>query len=506
MVLLIRSTVSKAREGSASKAPDLALAAACAAAIAASSVFTWILNQSVFPITSEALPWARELQTGVPIVLALVLLAATHRRPSLVRPGFFALIEVACILAGSATLLLAPLNPAAVGFGLMVSALGRAWNSYLVCFGLSSLGIGRPTSLTVIAGVAFGTMATTLCPVPPYAVGVAVGAMLALVPLGLLFGRTRGFLEELRKGPTVTELAAANPWSFLGPFHQVYVLMAIFSVASGFSHSLNIAGYTPVSDLSGSVVLAVVLVWFGYACKRPERSDTLFAVCMLLVCAGFLLAPLNEPAIGALPNGLLQAGRTCFSVLSWTVLAALCARNPSGAIAVVACGGFASGVGTFIGADTGHLVNMVAPAGSTTMSLVADGAVLLLMAYVLLGLKGFSFAATIEGVVPAAYVQAPEVIAPSRDELMDRACAVLARDCGLTEREREVMGLLARGRNSSYVQEALVLSYNTVKTHVKRIYRKLDVHSQQDLIDLVEMTMEGDGREVTPSGGGLPGC
>ena len=51
---------------------------------------------------------------------------------------------------------------------------------------------------------------------------------------------------------------------------------------------------------------------------------------------------------------------------------------------------------------------------------------------------------------------------------------------------REVFGMLARGHNGYHIRDELTLSYNTVKTHVKRIYRKLDVHSQQELIDLVE--------------------
>ena len=46
--------------------------------------------------------------------------------------------------------------------------------------------------------------------------------------------------------------------------------------------------------------------------------------------------------------------------------------------------------------------------------------------------------------------------------------------------------MLARGHNGYHIRDELALSYNTVKTHVKRIYRKLDVHSQQELIDLVE--------------------
>ena len=47
----------------------------------------------------------------------------------------------------------------------------------------------------------------------------------------------------------------------------------------------------------------------------------------------------------------------------------------------------------------------------------------------------------------------------------------------LTEREAEVLRLLARGR--TYAQAALELgmSVNTVGTHVKNAYRKLDVHS-----------------------------
>ena len=48
------------------------------------------------------------------------------------------------------------------------------------------------------------------------------------------------------------------------------------------------------------------------------------------------------------------------------------------------------------------------------------------------------------------------------------------------------MSLLARGRNVPFIEEELIISRNTIKTHVKHIYQKLDVHSQQELIDLVE--------------------
>jgi DNA-binding CsgD family transcriptional regulator len=62
----------------------------------------------------------------------------------------------------------------------------------------------------------------------------------------------------------------------------------------------------------------------------------------------------------------------------------------------------------------------------------------------------------------------------------------VAKEYFLTARETEILELLARGRNSAAIQDKLVLSRNTIKTHVKNIYAKLGVHSQQELIDLVE--------------------
>ncbi len=48
--------------------------------------------------------------------------------------------------------------------------------------------------------------------------------------------------------------------------------------------------------------------------------------------------------------------------------------------------------------------------------------------------------------------------------------------------------LLARGRNAAYIEEELTLAHNTVKSYIKHVYAKLGVHSQQELIDLVERT------------------
>ncbi len=45
-----------------------------------------------------------------------------------------------------------------------------------------------------------------------------------------------------------------------------------------------------------------------------------------------------------------------------------------------------------------------------------------------------------------------------------------------------------RGRNARYLQDQLSITRNTAKSHIAHIYVKLGVHSQQELIDLVEAT------------------
>jgi DNA-binding NarL/FixJ family response regulator len=57
---------------------------------------------------------------------------------------------------------------------------------------------------------------------------------------------------------------------------------------------------------------------------------------------------------------------------------------------------------------------------------------------------------------------------PSHAELIAR----------LTERERQVLVLMAQGRSNREVAAVLSISNETVKTHVKRIFMKLDIHDR----------------------------
>ncbi len=53
----------------------------------------------------------------------------------------------------------------------------------------------------------------------------------------------------------------------------------------------------------------------------------------------------------------------------------------------------------------------------------------------------------------------------------------------LSQREMEVLRLLAAGRRGPQIADELFISYSTVRTHLKSIHRKLDVHTRQELLE-----------------------
>jgi LuxR family transcriptional regulator, maltose regulon positive regulatory protein len=62
------------------------------------------------------------------------------------------------------------------------------------------------------------------------------------------------------------------------------------------------------------------------------------------------------------------------------------------------------------------------------------------------------------------------------EETQSLAMAVLAEP--LSPQEQRVLRLLAAGRSNPQIAAELIISVNTVKDHVKRLYRKLGINNR----------------------------
>jgi DNA-binding CsgD family transcriptional regulator len=77
-----------------------------------------------------------------------------------------------------------------------------------------------------------------------------------------------------------------------------------------------------------------------------------------------------------------------------------------------------------------------------------------------------------------------QVITHSPEDISDLDAMVdsVAAEFQLSEREREIVGLIGRGYSANAVADKLVISPHTVNTHVQHIYAKLGIHKRAELI------------------------
>jgi len=94
-------------------------------------------------------------------------------------------------------------------------------------------------------------------------------------------------------------------------------------------------------------------------------------------------------------------------------------------------------------------------------------------------IEGFSVHTT-----PKPQMPQPEDVKPSHSRL---------RNIPFTQRELETLALLTLGRANKEIAQELSIEVNTVKTHLKGLFRKLEVHNRKTaaLVALKEGIVEG---------------
>ena len=194
----------------------------------------------------------------------------------------------------------------------------------------------------------------------------------------------------------------------------------------------------------------------------------------ILALIGLLVSCFASPNSLAITLSLLLPSVFCSHFLRWLVFPGLIARSKASPF-VATCLTLII-TNSFISANLGTFVIELVPVEFRTLSAIACFSCIMLIGIFAIA---FVMGNRNEHLQAERIEQSPSLQAEER-------FTRLGRDHGLTDRELEVALLTAKGYASSYIAERLVIAGSTVRFHQQNAYRKLDIHSKQELIALYE--------------------
>ena len=445
-----------------------------------------IVNGTVYPELAGFFGIGREISTLMTALAFLLLGVLATRRPSHIDARRFS--QIALVMAA----VVVPLLGFAVSSqsillvlaGMLLRSVSSAWA--IVVFAIAVLRFSDARIVVVLVGIgvaasSLGFSAASAFQSGPYVASCAL-ALTAAIPIILLSPDSEPYFTRIRQASIASALGV-DTFGGTRSVAGLLLCMLLIGVATGFGLTFNEVNDSPLVTVSDSLVLslivgAVVLETFKKTgTVRPRRSvdDALFTMVVLFVLAGCLIAPLAFGRDATTPNILLRVGHDVFTMLTWLVIYSIGRRNVFAGVRI------AAGVGITFGAAGGHWVNGVLASDPFIAQAAVAAFIMAFVAFLWIGFRDFSFGRAIEGIE-----EVEDAGIERMGGYLDERCEVLARAYGLTTRELEILGQLARGRDGKFIEQELVLSYNTVKTHIKHIYQKLGVHSRQELLDLIE--------------------
>lgn len=455
-------------------------------AIALLTLASILMNWVVFPLFDTVFPPARDISVAFSALFMLVLGALAAVRPQTMRftNRYNAMVGLLAVV-GSMGMLLALVWENAPLLVVMSAALAMGRAGITVSTGLAALGMQvREISVSSAVGLTLAYVLAAVFSVSEEFAGLLMFLVAPLIAFVLVVRAADASLIESQSDLAPADIAVTHPSTYIPLAGQMFVCIFVFHAAYGFSLRLGETAGTPVSDLLVLVPLALVLV-IMLIWNKPIKSDLLAQVAVLFIVGGLFLAGAPRTGLHLTANVLLSSGNALFGIVVWTVLVTVGTRNKMAAVSVISWGRGLGAVGSVVGALFGVSFNWLAAENPQASVLVVGVVLVLFVGYQIIGLKNFSFAGTVANIEPVAE-ELEAKVDPQAD--FDARCDAVASKFGLTPREREVFAMLARGRDRTYIEEQLVVSRNTVKAHVKHIYAKLDIHSQQDLIDVFEST------------------
>lgn len=322
---------------------------------------------------------------------------------------------------------------------------------------------------------------------------MSLGGMAANMLLGFAHRAEADGSE--RRDPPSHARGALSKHDFLNVFLVSGVCTFALSIVYGIldtaatGTSASPAASILISQFGGIAAAAVFLAYFGTRSK-PNPS-MLFNVVFGILATGILFLPFLSNDYAVSLNILAAAGWKLVMLALFYLVVTTYAHSRTKLLVGISLAYALPRFGLFVGQNVAQLLGV-----GSTADFVRTTAVAFFLLYLIL---------MVIWMVNSHERKRAESQARAADELLGRfaqeqesvrklRCDALADDHGLTNREKDILYLLAQGRDLAFICETLFLSKNTVKSYQKTIYAKLDVHSKQEIIDLVHGEPDGPRR------------
>lgn len=361
-----------------------------------------------------------------------------------------------------------------VSLGVACACITLLWGHFFASIGLKRASLLAPLSL-VLAAFA-GLVLSSMQPLA----ALVLTTLLPLCSVGL-------YVLAAPEPPAPAEQPAGHP-DQLGALRRICLVIAVYSATLGFylcSQTIFPQGGL-VSMTSRLVALVIPLAII--VLLRHNDFGVVFRIALPLTTAGFLLLPLLGTDATWIAVAVVAAGGTFADILTWIALSDIAYRGDRSPIFVFGVGRAANAGGIALGWAASYALLEAKALGPSPVLGFCLAMVFALILTTTLIMRDEDFAILRAAPDARATVDDDPAGAETRHGpgRWRRSCARIARDHDLSPREEEVLVLLAKGRSMKHIEETLVISYHTAKAHANHVYRKLGVHSREELIELVE--------------------
>ncbi|MGV8084378.1 MAG: response regulator transcription factor [Coriobacteriia bacterium] len=258
--------------------------------------------------------------------------------------------------------------------------------------------------------------------------------------------------------------------------------MSIYGLSFGVMLTLGtpiVLSTSGIRDQLGYIsvgVAGLLLAVFGNRLPRSAYSLALPLLGPILLVPSFLGGDTSLWAQSGVASGLYF-----YEILGWVVLTMVSLKPGMNATSVFAWGRLCACLSTVVGMLIGYALSATGNLSQGASGIFMVAAIFsCVIASVLLLNEHAAFDLLGDG------AQGLESADAEKLGVWRSKCAEIVRVYELSSREAEILLLLAKGRSIPFIGEELFLAESTVKSHTKHIYRKLQVHSRQELLNLIE--------------------